>query len=190
LTQNPNGKGLKVRRLQNVAATVALMTIGVLGFQAAASAQGSGYPGPVTAASTTSSITVVVHVGGSVTASACGFTPGAATSEGTAGADGCVNFPINGYPLSLSVNGGPKVAAIYGLNAGVVTVTGPGPSGDNSVIVNVDLVPAVATASTPIAFTGADITATIIGGLGLIAMGFLIIVFVRRRGATEVPPAA
>ena len=177
------GKDLKVRKLQKLAATAGLAAITVFGLQAAAGAQ-SGYPGTIVPGSSSVTITLALTTsvnGVSSPVSICGFEPGSTTNYGVASAAGCVTLTITGFDPSISVNGGPKISAVFGLNSNIVAVTGVNTTGGTQT----DLVSVILTApSSGLAFTGADILAMVIGGLGLVALGFLVLTFVRRRSRT------
>ena len=174
--------------LRKSAAGAALAVIGVLALGSLAGAQTSGYPGPVTAANTTNTQTVVIAVGSSLAVSACGFDPGTSVAPFglTADSTGCVSILISvGSGPAISVEGGAGSAAIYGLNPNVTTLTGANTQGGTQTdFVNVDIPTSAtgpASSSNNLAFTGADIMAMVIGGLGLVAIGFLVLTFVRRR---------
>jgi hypothetical protein len=164
---------LKVRKLQRLAATVGFVAIGVFGLQAAAGAQG-GYPGPLVPG--TSNTSVTVDPSSSTTATACGFEPYSSTSEGTADGTGCVTFPITTTATTVCINGAPCTLP------GVFTVTGVNSTGGVQTD-GLTVTLAAAVTPSPLAFTGADILAMLIGGLALVAVGFLILTFVRRRAA-------
>jgi hypothetical protein len=173
---------LKVRKLQKLAATAGLVAISVLGLQAMAGAQSSGYPGTIVPGTSSVTITLALTTSANGTASpvtVCGFEPGSTTNYGVANAAGFVTLTITGFDPSFSVNGGPKITAVFGLNSNAVAVTGVNTTGGTQTdLVNVIL---TAPSNSGLAFTGADILAMVVGGLGLIAVGFLILTFVRRR---------
>ena len=176
---------------------VGIGALSVLGLQMGAGAA-PGYPGTTTttvapAAPTTISISAVV--GTSFSGTFCGFSPGATVTlsiNGTpdatvaAGSNGCVSFTASVTDPHLALNGGTPVAVPLGGNT--ITASGTSATGGTiSDVENVDVLPAAApaaSASAPLAFTGADIMATVVGGLALIAFGFLVLTFTRRRRAS------
>jgi hypothetical protein len=181
-----------VRQLQRVLAVSAVLVIGSLGVQGLAGAQ--PYQGTVVASNGTQTVVAqVVTIGTSATwtATACGFAyPGTATftiagtADGTASVDseGCavLNGTTQGEP-HMSINGGALVAVPYG-NATVV-VSGLNPSGGantDTIIVPI-VAPSASSTAAPLAFTGADIAAIVVGGLALVSLGFLVLTFTRRR---------
>lgn len=186
---------------------VALIAATAVALLLALPAGAVGYPPPP--GPTSSSLVITIDVGTSGTVSACGFAPGAAVSlsingagagGATANSSGCValTYTATAGPR-LSVDGGPSIAARFGDNSSVAT--GANPAGStNTVYITVDVVRAgtgagsgsggasggsggLATTATAsgVAFTGADIAAIVVGGLALLAMGTLVIIFARRR---------
>lgn len=155
----------------------------------------TGYP------PTTGSGSATVTLGSSTTATACGFTPGSTVSisvngasygSATAGSTGCVSLTIgtqsaNGV-IQLNVDGGSFVTGRCGANSVVLT-------GSQTFTLTVNIVGGACTAAvvTPappaaappsgLAFTGADIAMTTIGGLLLIGAGSVLLVALRRRHA-------
>lgn len=85
----------------------------------------------------------------------------------------------------IVINGSTPIVANTGANS--VTLSGTGPSGNvitKTFTVNIPATAATTTSSSSsssLAFTGADIAATVVGGLALIAMGTLLVVLTRRR---------
>jgi hypothetical protein len=191
------GKGVDVSKLFKVVgrlgsiAAIGAAVVFVLPIQAGAD---GGYPGTTT--TTTGSavpqnITLTIGVGGSQTATLCGFAPLSSislgingTSDGTASADsnGCVTVTYIVTDPHISANGGPAVTAAFGSN--VSTVSGESSSGlsltdDVTIIIPAS---AVTPAGSGLAFTGADIAAMVVGGLLLIGLGGVLIMVARRRG--------
>jgi hypothetical protein len=181
----------QVARLGSITAIGAALLF-VLPMQAGA--QSDGYPGTTT--TTTGSaipqnISLTIAVGGSQTATLCGFAPGSSvslgingTSDGTTFADsnGCVTVTYVVTDPHISANGGPAVTAAFGSN--VSTVSGESSSGltltdDVTVVIPAS---AVTPAGSGLAFTGADIAAMVIGALLLIGLGGLLVMVARRRG--------
>jgi hypothetical protein len=180
----------QVARLGSIAAIGAAVVF-VLPMQAGA--QSDGYPGTTT--TTTGSaipqnISLTIAVGGSQTATLCGFAPGSSvslgingTSDGTTFADsnGCVTVTYVVTDPHISANGGPAVTAAFGSN--VSTVSGESSSGltltdDVTVVIPATAAPA----GSGLAFTGADIAAMVFGGVLLIGLGGLLVMVARRRG--------
>jgi hypothetical protein len=183
-----------MRQLRVIAMTVGLVTMGIFGLQAGAGAQ-SGYPGiTVTAGGT---ITVVTqYVGDTFYVTACGYGNGDSITfsvpvngvetpvgKATAGTNGCGTGVVTISDPHLSVNGGTPAPIPYGTTA--LEATGLSPTGGTVTdTINVPVAESSAAAagsSSGLAFTGADIMGVVVGGLALIAMGYMILTFVRRR---------
>jgi hypothetical protein len=192
------GRYSKVRNLKSVAAIMGVAAISVLGLQGAAGADSgsNGYPGTtVTANDNGTAVTTVITqaVGSTFTETACGFAvttpPGTVTftvdggtltaSSEPVGDDGCVTFTGTVTDPHLSIDGGPAIEIAYGNST--ITASGIGPNGNTVTATFTVPVAAAAAPSTPLAFTGADIMAMVIGGLALVALGFLVVTFARRR---------
>jgi hypothetical protein len=182
-------------KLRIGAASVAALFIGsaFLAFSSATPAV-ADYPPPTTAATSCSS-TQSINVGGSATVTlTCAFAPNSVVTLTFNGAAFCtVTVPASGILTEvftvtdgphITVSGCPTVAATFGAtNTFVATGTNPG-GGQNvaTTLVTVPAPAAAATASTgPVAFTGADLAATVVGGAALLAMGFALVFFARRR---------
>jgi hypothetical protein len=130
-------------------------------------------------------------IGNTFTVTLCGFAPGATVTlavNGTvdasvvAGSGGCVTLTGVVSDPHIAVNGGTPVAV--GLGANAITATGISAGGGTQTdTADLTVVTTAAAAATPsgLAFTGADIMAVVIGGLALIALGFLVLTFARRR---------
>jgi len=74
------------------------------------------------------------------------------------------------------------VATTFGA-VNTFVATGANSTGGTNVATTLVTIPAPATAaSSSLAFTGADLGATIVGGAALLAMGFALVMFARRRG--------
>jgi hypothetical protein len=184
----------------------ALVLIGVFGLQAVAGAQDSGYPGSTSDNGSSQTLATVI-VGSDFSGKACGYvqatptTPGTlvtfklpdGTVLGTATSDstGCAAFKGTTEDPHISLNGGPLVSVNYGNST--ILATGIGVDG-NSITdtITVPLAPPADPPADPpaaagLAFTGADIMALVIGGIALVAIGFLILTFVRRRTTGQTP---
>jgi hypothetical protein len=187
-----NGRKSKVKTLQRMLGVSAVVVMAVIGFQGVSGAQ--PYEGNVVASDGTTTVAAQVVTTGTSstwTATACGFASGATvtftingTVEGTtpAGSDGCAILSGVTSDPSISINGGTPVSVPYGNST--VSVSGVGPTG--ATVTDTIIVPVVAPAASsaaPLAFTGADIAAMVVGGLALIALGFLVLTFSRRRKA-------
>jgi hypothetical protein len=172
--------------------------ISVLGLQGAAGADSgaNGYPGTtVTANDNGTAVTTIITqaVGSTFTETACGFAPPPPTNVVTltidggtlgsttedAGSDGCITFTGTVTDPHLSVDGGTPVEVAYGNST--VTASGVGPTGATVTATFTVPIAAAAAPASPLAFTGADIMAMVIGGLALVALGFLVVTFARRR---------
>lgn len=157
----------------------------------------TGYPPPP---ATIGSGATTATVGQTVTFTACGFKPGSTVtvSSGggtmTANASGCVTVTVKVSDPHISVNGGPLVAVNYGPNT--IVLTGVNPVGapftftetitiastaPAAVTQPASAVPSSTTSSSGLAFTGADIAYTTIGGLLLIGAGTALGIVVSRR---------
>ncbi len=116
----------------------------------------------------------------------------------TADGSGTVTLVISVTDPHISVNGSTPDPAVVGNNAVVLTPTsGTGPTVTDTVIIPAATTTAasgtssggsggtVATSSGSLAFTGADIAATVVGGIALLAIGTLLVVFTRRRAGHQ-----
>lgn len=184
-----------MRQFKVLALAVGLSTVGMLGIPGVVGAK-SGLPrisvntgGVVT--------TVPQFVGNTFYLTACGYADdatitfsvpvnGVLTEAGHANArgDGCGFGKVTIGDPHISVNNGAPVAVTFG--ATVMEATGVNRAGQ-TVTDTIDI-PIVASSrpmssSSGLGFNGADIMATIVGGLALIALGYLILTFVRRRAA-------
>ncbi len=171
---------------------------------AAPSAAASGYP-PPTVPNTSCSASEALAVGSSVTirvtclfaanASVTVTANGGAYNTGTADGSGVFTEVIVVSDPHVALNGGAAVATAVGGTTTFVA-TGPNPSGGTNTATTLVTVPAAggtgaSTASASgsgsgagsgsLAFTGADLAAAVIGGLSLLAMGTLIVLYARRR---------
>ncbi|HVX19844.1 MAG TPA: hypothetical protein VHB02_00680 [Acidimicrobiales bacterium] len=163
---------------------------------------GKGAPGsPTNPIPVGTGVTITIAVGsGTVYVVLTGFPPNVTISFTINGTPysvttsstptGSVEFSITVTDPHISLNGGTPVVANTGDNP--VTVSGGGVS--KTFIVNIPATAATtstgsgtgtSTTSTSLAFTGADIAATVVGGLLLVAIGTLLVVFTRRRGARQ-----
>ena len=126
------------------------------------------------------------------------------TSDGS----GHITLVIAVTDPHISVNGSTPVPSVFGTNA-VVLTPASGPATTVNVIIPSSATAAatgsssagssgsaggassgssggtVATSSGSLAFTGADIAATVVGGIALLAIGTLLVVFTRRRASHQ-----
>lgn len=131
------------------------------------------------------------------------FINGTQEGSGTAAADGTVTVTVTCSDPHIANNGGTPIAAVFGNNSN--NAVGTGPAGQALTVAGTVIIPNSATTPTTtvlsgtsgtsgtgsssgssssgssLAFTGADIAATVIGGLALIAMGLGLVTFTRRR---------
>ena len=163
-----------------------------------AGAQTTGYPPPAGATLVTNGATVTCAIGQTCTYTMGGFPPGASvtiTVNGTpaatvtADANGFVTFTVSVSDPHISVNGGPLIAVPFGSNA--FTLSGGGVTQSFTLVIPGSTTPTTAatsaasgTSSRALAFTGADIAATVVGGLAMLAVGVLLVFATRRRSRT------
>jgi hypothetical protein len=185
-----------------LAAVAASVTL--LGMPSAVAGAASAYP-PPTITPTSCSFSQVVDVGTSYTTTAtCTFEPGTpiiitlngvAYSTAVAPASGIFTWVVvvTGDP-DIALSGDPAVAAAFGATETFVA-SGTNPAGATNTATAIITIPtsaAVSSTSTtaPLAFTGADIAATVFGGVALLIMGIALTVFARRRAgrATALTP--
>jgi hypothetical protein len=174
-------------RLTSAAVVVMLGFAGLLLTAPSASAA-SGYPPPVVAA-TSCSVAQAVAVGNTFTFNAtCTFAPGSTitvTLNGvfyetlTAPSSGVFTETIVVTDPHISLNGGPAEAAAYGATETFVA-TGTNASGASNTSTAIITIPSAASSS-GLAFTGADLAATMIGGATLLLMGIAATTYARRR---------
>lgn len=197
------------RRSWTAAAALLLGMVVMFAFPLAAAPAGAaaGYPPttvPATAPNQVCNATVTVGANGVGTASCtgCNFRPGTTASftygnsfTGTVpiNAAGCFTVSIVSTDpcqpdLRMSVNGGPSLAVA--LRSTTITVSGEGADGAalvDTVYVffpDANCVVSVVHPATPsTAFTGADIVGMVMGGLVLLAIGALVVLFTRMRSA-------
>jgi hypothetical protein len=184
-----------VRLLRGLLVAVPVLSFGVFGAQGIAGAQ-AGYPGTVVVSGGTITDTIQT-VGDTFDFTFCGFEPGSAVTESINGTvvktisadttppdatslDGCISDSGTVSDPHLTLSGASPVAISYGNNS--ITASGVSPSGEavNSTLI-VPVSASSSSSSSGLAFTGADIMAMVIGGIALVALGFLILTFVRRR---------
>jgi hypothetical protein len=195
-----------VRKLAMLGAAVAM--VGTLAFAlpaTAGAAPTTGYPGTTTTPTTTGGGTILgcggtltISIGNTVVVTLTGCSPNATYTisiDGvatgitvTSDASGKITLTISVSDPHISVNGSSLVSAVFGTNPVVLTST----TGLPPVTVNVVIPSAATTAGTSssgssgsLAFTGADIAATVVGGLALLAVGTLLVVFTRRRAGHQ-----
>lgn len=154
--------------------------------------------------------TVTIAVGQSLTVRLTGCAPGTAFSVRingvlanvtvTSDGSGDITLVIAVTDPHISVNGSNPVLSVFGSNSVVLTPTS-GPASTVNVIIPSSATAAatgsssakssgssgstVASSSGSLAFTGADIAATVVGGIALLAVGTLLVVFTRRRAGHQ-----
>ncbi len=156
-----------------------------------------GYP-PSTGNNTTCSFSASVTLNTTITVTVtCVFAPGstititfngAAYSTATAPANGILIETFTASDPHISLNGGPLIATSYGA-VNTVVASGTNPQGGTNVATTLVTIPAPAsqaaapsaTSSGPLAGTGAEIAGMVGGGLALIGLGILALMFSRRR---------
>jgi hypothetical protein len=119
----------------------------------------------------------------------CGFTPrssvaatdnGALKATAVAGTDGCLTLVGETSQSRLNLLGGTRIPIGAGPN--VVSVTGTGTDGALQTQTTQYNVASESTAGArSLALNGADVMAMLIAGLALVALGFLLVTFTRRR---------
>jgi hypothetical protein len=143
--------------------------------------------------------TETISIGQTDTVTITGGTPGATyaisidgTSTGlsiTADANGNVTITIAVTDPHISVDSSTPDPAVVGTNT-ILLVPTSGATLTDYVIIPASTTAVagssgsggtVATSSGSLAFTGADIAATVVGGIALLAVGTLLVVFTRRR---------
>jgi hypothetical protein len=159
-----------------------------------------------TTPNTNCSASTVVDVGGSLSYQVtCLFAPNSAVAvsangssygTGTAGSSGVFteNIMVSGDP-DVTMNGGPGVPVQFGDPTAFVA-TGLNPQGGtNNATTMVDTpapgaaaatLAATTAATAPLAFTGADLAAAVIGGLVLLALGTITVLYARRRAGRRI----
>ncbi|HEY3845183.1 MAG TPA: hypothetical protein VGL48_18190 [Acidimicrobiales bacterium] len=183
-----------MRRLQALVALVGLVAMGTLGLQTASGAA-AGYPGATTNGGSSSQALSTVDVGGSFGGTVCGYQPGSivtfdvdgtADATATANSGGCATFTGHATDPHLSVLGGAPITVSYGSNQiGATGTSSTGGMQTDTVVVPLAASDTSATTSSAgLALTGADIMAMVIFGMALMALGFLILTFSRRRVPT------
>lgn len=149
----------------------------------------------------TTGSTVTIPIGnGSTTISIAGFAPGSTAKVSvngvtltitiTANAQGDMLLTFTITDPHMSINGSTPIPVNFGANT--IAVSGTDPSGAAVTKTFTVTIPSTAvsttTTSSPsssLAFTGADIAATVVGGLALLALGTLLVVFTRRRSSGQ-----
>jgi hypothetical protein len=185
---------MPVRQIYRVVIALAAMSASL--FIVSGEASAAGYPPPP--ANTSCSVSVTVDIGHSITVVVtCTFAPGhtititlngAPYATATAPSSGVFTEVFTGTDPHISMNGGPAVATSLGA-VNTFVATGDNPAGGTNTattLVTIPAGPASAPSSAtaqPFALTGADILAMGIGGLALIALGFVFVVAARRRKA-------
>lgn len=167
----------------------------------------AGYPPPTGSTVVTNGASVTCAVGQTCTYSMGGFPPGASVTISvngtpaavvTADANGFVTFTVTVSDPHISINGGPAISVPAGAN----TISLSGGAVTQSFTLNVVSSTTPTTAATgaaggsggssstgsarstgALAFTGADIAATVVGGLALLAVGTVLVVATRRRSS-------
>lgn len=193
-----------------LAAVAGMATLGILGFQASVgAATPTTYQGTTTTTTTTApsstttttapsgttttlapatpTVAVSCGVGSTCSVTVCGFSSGVTISitvngqaDGTAtvGGSGCATLSISVTDPHISVDGAALIAVPVGTST--VTASGAAPSGATQVD-SVQVTIPGSSNNNGLAFTGADIVGMVVGGLALIAVGFLVLMFTRRR---------
>jgi hypothetical protein len=153
----------------------------------------------------TNGSTVTITVGGTTSVSLGGFAPGSTMTSVTingvvvtvslaADASGNLIFAIVVTDPHISINGSAPIPAVVGNNS--ITLTGTQPDGTTvtkTILVSIPTAGTTAAgtssngSSGTLAFTGADIAATVVGGLALLAAGTLLVIFTRRRAGSQHP---
>jgi hypothetical protein len=182
-----------VKQLCRMAVAMGALLISV--FAPSGPAGAAGYPPPTVPV--TNSTSISVSLGSSTTVTpGCHFAPGTPITITFNGAPyATVTAPTPGpytetFAITdphISLNGGPLVATAFGV-VNTFVASGFDISGNSCQSTTLVTVPAPAAApvatAQPFAFSGADIAAMTIGGLALIALGFVFVVFSRRRRAS------
>lgn len=189
----PAGIGLGLLTLSSAA----LLTLGL-----PVATAGAAYP-PTTLANTSCSFSEVVDTGSSLALQVtCLFAPNSSvniTANGvqylvtTVGSSGVFteDFVVKSDP-SLTLNGGPALTVAYNaITTFVATGTNPG-GGTNTAttLVTIPTSAVSATQSGPLAFTGADLLATIVSGIALLVAGTLLTIYARRRARAQLQMAS
>jgi hypothetical protein len=177
-----------VQQLQRVAVAVGVFAIGVLGLQGSAGA--SGYP---TTAGTSCSVSASISVGRSATLDpSCAFAPGSAVTVALNGATYArVIAPTSGVLAEtfaatqhhIALNGGAARPTQLG-EANMFVATGTNPAGAPNVATTLVTIPPAGStvlAASALAPTGSYVMARAMGMLAILALGFLILTFSRRR---------
>jgi hypothetical protein len=189
-----------VRRVQWCGALVGVLTLGVLAFpgaaMAAAGTAGTGSvgsaPAPTTIGGDTAQFGPGQEVGTSFSVTACGFVHGTGISVAVNGttaaamnaeANGCTTFGVVVSDPHLTVNGGPAVAVNRGWND-IVSIGASSDGGTRTDTYTFRVMPA---ATTPVRLTTITAAHVIVDGisvLALLALGYLVLTFTRRRAMT------
>jgi hypothetical protein len=188
LRKVPAGIGLGLLTLSSAA----LLTLGL-----PVSTAGASYP-PPTLSNTNCSFSEVVDTGSTLALQvSCVFAPNSSvniTANGaqylvtTVGSSGVLteNFVAKGDP-TLTLNGGPALTVAFNAITTFVA-TGTNPSGGTNTATTLVTTPTSAvsaTQSAPLAFTGADLLATIVSGIALLISGALLTIYARRRARAQ-----
>jgi hypothetical protein len=180
---------------------VGVVMLGVLALpwaSEAAGAAGTGRAGSVgsglvstSAAGNTAQFGPGQEVGTSFSVTACGFAQGTAVTVAVNGttaaavnaeANGCATFGVAVSDPHLTVNGGPAVAVTQGSNDIVSTGTSSrGGTRTDTYTFRIMPTPAARAALAP--FGGAHDIGVGIDALAVVALGFLVLTFARRRAA-------
>jgi hypothetical protein len=187
--------GLGLVGMASIASLTLLLTV------ASGAPAGAATETTPTTPNTSCSATTVIDVGSSLTYQVtCLFAPnaavavtadGSAYSTGTAAPSGVFTevFTVSSDP-TVSMGGGPGVPVQFGDPTAFVA-TGLNPQGGTNTATTLVVTPAPATAAAtlaaetstgaPLAFTGADLAAAVIGALVLLVLGTFIVFIARRR---------
>jgi hypothetical protein len=185
----------------------AVVVAGLLGLASSAPAGAAGYPGTTTVTSNpggsnpgggsgqprTATVTIavgrtsVVVLTGCVANSTFSLTVAGVSTGLTVTSDSSGNVTLTNAVSDphLSVNGSTPEPSVYGSNTVILTNNSGGAGGTETVITPNASTAGLGTGSSgsggTLAFTGADILATVIGALFLLAVGTVLVVFTRRR---------
>jgi hypothetical protein len=189
----------------------AVVIAGGLGLALSAPAGAAGYPGTTTVtlpggptspgggsgAPCTATVTIavghtsVVVLTGCTASSTFSLTVAGVATGITVNSDASGNVTLTNVVSDphLSVNGSTPEPSVYGSNTVVLTNASGGAGGTETVITPNASTAALGSGNSgsggTLAFTGADILATVLGGLFLLAVGTLLVIFTRRRASHQ-----
>ena len=185
-----------MRVLRRVAVAVGILVIGVLGFHGAVDA--ASEHAPHATVGTTCSVSVSIGADRSTTVDPrCDFAPGSAiaiTLNGapyatvTAPATGIIAETFAATDQHIALNDGAPRPTQFG-EANIFVASGANRAGRPNVATTLVTIPAagsIALAASDVAFTAPHVMALIMGSLAMLALGLLVLTFLRRR----IPPAS